>query len=144
MNTYAWEELQVGMAASFEVVVDQAMMDRFVATTGDDNPLHVDSSYAEERGFRGRVVYGLLTASFYSTLAGVHLPGRHCLLHGLKADFNAPVYVGDRLRVRGTIAHRSEAFRQLELACDVTNQHSEVVSKARLRVGLDHQEGESR
>jgi acyl dehydratase len=61
------------------------------------------------------------------------------LLHGLKADFNAPVYVGDRLRVRGTITHRSDAARQLELVCDVTNQNSEVVSKARLRVGLDNQ-----
>lgn len=139
MNAYTWEELHIGMAADFEVVVDQAMMDRFLATTGDENPLHVDADYAAERGFRSRVVYGLLTASFYSTLAGVHLPGRRCLLHGLKADFKGPVYVGDRLRVHGTIAHRSEAVRQLELVCDVTNQRAEVVSKARLRVGLDQE-----
>lgn len=139
MKAYTWEELQVGMAADFEVVVDDAMMERFLATTGDENPLHVDPAYASERGFRSRVVYGLLTASFYSTLAGVHLPGKHCLLHGLKADFNAPVYVGDRLRVRGTISHRSDAYRQLELVCDVTNQRAEIVSKARLRVGIDHQ-----
>lgn len=139
MNAYTWEELHVGMAADFEVVVDQAMMDRFLATTGDENPIHLDADYAAEHGFQGRVVYGLLTASFYSTLAGVHLPGKRCLLHGLKADFTAPVYVGDRLRVRGTIAHRSEAVRRLELVCDVTNQRAEVVSKARLRVGIDQQ-----
>lgn len=138
MNSYTWNELQVGLAAQFEVVVDATMMDGFLAITGDRNPLHLDADYAAERGFRGRVVYGLLTASFYSTLAGVHLPGKRCLLHGLKADFNAPVHVGDRLRVGGRIAHRNEAYRQLELACDVTNQRDEVVSKARLRVGVDH------
>jgi 3-hydroxybutyryl-CoA dehydratase len=138
MNAYTWEELQVGMAAHFDVTVDETMMDRFLALTGDHNPLHLDAEYAAERGFRGRVVYGLLTASFYSTLAGVHLPGKRCLLHGLKADFNAPVYVGDQLRVSGRITHRNEAYRQLELACEVTNERAEVVSKARLRVGLDH------
>lgn len=137
MNSYSWDQLHVGLAADFDVIVDDVMMDRFLATTGDANPLHLDPEYATGRGFRSRVVYGLLTASFYSTLAGVHLPGRRCLLHGVKVDFNAPVYVGDRLRVRGTIAHLSEAYRQMELACDITNQRAEVVSKARLRCGLD-------
>jgi acyl dehydratase len=112
------------------------MMDRFRATTGDDNPLHVDRAYASEQGFKDRVVYGLLTASFYSTLAGVHLPGRRCLLHGLKIDFNAPVYVGDRLLVRGAIAHLSEPFRRIDLACEITNQDEQIVSRARLRAGL--------
>lgn len=137
MKSYSWDELQVGLGAEFEVTVDDAMMDRFFATTGDANPLHLDPEYACARGFRGRVVYGLLTASFFSTLAGVHLPGKRCLLHGVKVDFNKPVHVGDRLRVRGTIAHLSEAYRQIELACEITNQRAEVVSKARLRCGLD-------
>ncbi|MEA2753069.1 MAG: 3-hydroxybutyryl-CoA dehydratase [Myxococcales bacterium] len=137
MNSYSWDQLHVGLDAGFDVTVDDAMMERFLATTGDANPLHLDADYATGRGFRSRVVYGLLTASFYSTLAGVHLPGQRCLLHGVKADFNAPVYVGDRLRVRGTIAHLSEAYRQIDLACEITNQRAEVVSKARLRCGLD-------
>ena len=140
MNSYSWEQLRVGLAADFDVTVDDEMMARFYATTGDANPLHLDAEYASGRGFRSRVVYGMLTASFYSTLAGVHLPGRRCLLHGVKVDFNAPVYVGDRLRVRGQIAHLSEAYRQIELACDITNQRAEVVSKARVRCGLDPNE----
>jgi 3-hydroxybutyryl-CoA dehydratase len=140
VNTYSWDQLHVGLSADFDVTVDDEMMARFFATTGDANPLHLDAEYASGRGFRSRVVYGLLTASFYSTLAGVHLPGRRCLLHGLKVDFNSPVYVGDRLRVRGQIAHLSEAYRQIEIAGEITNQRAEVVSKARLRCGLDPHE----
>jgi len=136
MNTYSWEELEPGLAAEYEVVVSEEMMARFLATTGDENPLHLDAAFALARGFKSRVVYGLLTASFYSTLAGVYLPGKSCLLHGLKVDFNAPVYVGDRLRVRGTVAHRNEAYRQLEIACDIANQSAEIVSKAKLKVGF--------
>ncbi len=141
MNTHSWTDLHVGLRAEFETVVTPSMMAGFLAATGDDNPLHVDEAYAVERGFRGRVVYGLLTASFYSTLAGVHLPGKYCLLHGLKVDFAAPVYVGDRLRVCGTVVHRNEAFQQVELACEITNQDAVVVSKARLRAGLSRAGG---
>jgi acyl dehydratase len=136
MNTYTWEELQVGTAASFEVTVSAEMLQHFGATTGDRNPLHTDADYAAAHGFRDRVVYGMLTASFYSTLAGVYLPGERCLLHGLRVDFNAPVYVGDRLRVSGVIAYRNEAFRQAEVACTIANQDGEVVSKGKLKVGL--------
>jgi acyl dehydratase len=136
MNAYAWDDLELGLEAELEVTVTEAMMSRFLETTGDHSPLHVDDGYAKGRGFDGRVVYGLLTASFYSTLAGVYLPGKYCLLHGLKIDFNAPVYVGDRLRVHGKVAHKSEAFKQLELACEITNQRREVVSRARVRAGV--------
>jgi acyl dehydratase len=136
VNAYEWAELTLGLEAELEVTVTESMMTRFLETTGDVNPLHVDDGYAMAHGFPQRVVYGLLTASFYSTLAGVHLPGRRCLLHGLKVDFAAPVYVGDRLRVHGTIAHRNEAYRQVELVCEITNQRREIVSRGRLRAGI--------
>jgi 3-hydroxybutyryl-CoA dehydratase len=82
------------------------------------------------------VVYGLLTASFFSTLAGVHLPGATCLLHGVSATFHHPVYVGDRLTVTGAVAYRNEAFHQAELTCHITNQKGVKVSTARLKVGV--------
>lgn len=136
MKAYEWDELRVGLGAEFETTITEAMMEGFRATTGDDNPIHVDPTYATERGFRDRLVYGLLTASFYSTLAGVHLPGLRCVLHGLDVDFSAPVYVGDRLRVHGTVIHRTEAFRRVELACAIHNQDARLVSRASLRAGV--------
>ncbi len=136
MNCYRWEELELGLAAEFDVEVSPDMMERFTQSTGDVNPLHVDPEYAREAGFDGRVVYGLLTASFFSTLAGVYLPGARCLLHGVQASFHRPVYVGDRLKVRGEVAYRNEAFKQAELACRITNQRGEKVSSARLKVGV--------
>jgi 3-hydroxybutyryl-CoA dehydratase len=135
MNTYTWEELEPGLAAAFEVDVTDRMMSHFLATSGDENPLHMQDTYAADRGFRSRVVYGMLTASFYSTLAGVYLPGQHCLLHGLSVDFNAPVYVGDRLRVRGQLAYKNEAFKRIEVDAVIENQAGVVVSKGRLRLG---------
>jgi 3-hydroxybutyryl-CoA dehydratase len=136
MNSYAWDELVVGLSAGFDVTVTAEMMERFRADTGDNNPLHIDSSYAQAAGFEDRVVYGLLTASFFSTLAGVHLPGARCLLHGINATFHAPVYAGDRLTVSGEVDYRNESFRQAELSCRITNQAGKRVASARLKVGV--------
>lgn len=136
MKAYTWNELQVGVAEELAVKVAPAMIERFVATTGDVNPLHCDDAHARSHGFAERVVHGLLTASFYSTLVGMHLPGRDALLHGLKIDFTRPVYAGDELVVRGVVSHRNEAFFQLEITGTITRSGSETVSRAVLRVGL--------
>ncbi|MBL8954125.1 MAG: MaoC family dehydratase [Myxococcaceae bacterium] len=136
MNAYTWEQLQLGLTAEFAVEVSPAMMERFTSSTGDLNPLHLDPGYARQAGFDDRVVYGMLTASFFSTLAGVYLPGERCLLHGVEASFHKPVYVGDTLTVRGEVAYRNEAFKQAELKCRITNQRGEKVSSAKLKVGV--------
>jgi 3-hydroxybutyryl-CoA dehydratase len=136
MNAYEWDDLVVGLKARFDVDVTAQMMERFRADTGDVNPLHLDPDYARRAGFEDRVVYGLLTASFFSTLAGVHLPGARCLLQGINATFHAPVYVGERLTVSGEVDYRNESFRQAELSCCITNQAGKRVASARLKVGV--------
>ena len=74
MNCSGYEELFVGQSAEFtrEVTVD--MMQQFCAVSGDNNPLHVSADFARAHGFQDRVVYGMLTASLYSCLAGEYLP----------------------------------------------------------------------
>ncbi|MBQ9091319.1 MAG: hypothetical protein IJY52_03500, partial [Anaerotignum sp.] len=49
----------------------------FLAITGDINPLHNDQEFAQKQGHPDKVAFGMLTASFLSTLAGVYLPGRY-------------------------------------------------------------------
>lgn len=137
MNVYRWSDLEVGLAQSFEVAVTSEMMTRFRALSGDVNPLHEDASFAREHGFDDAVVFGLLTSAFYSTLVGVHLPGRHVLLHGINVDFVKPVYVGDSLRISGEITHLSDAYRRAEIAATITTARVGQVSKAKIRVGLN-------
>lgn len=74
MNHYTLAEMTPGLTEEFTVTVTPEMMDAFRAITGDVSPIHIDADYARGRGFPGRVVYGMLGASFFSTLAGVYLP----------------------------------------------------------------------
>ena len=136
LREYRWEELEIGLAHEFSASVTAEMVDRFRNDTGDCNPLHMDPVFAAARGYRAPLVFGLLTASFYSTLAGVYLPGRFALLHGVDVSFLKPVFVGDALSVSGQVAYRNEAFRQAHVGARITNQHGEVVSRAKIRVGV--------
>ena len=136
MNEYTWTDLSVGMRHGFDVTITSEMMDAFATLSGDCNPLHVDSEFATKAGFRSNVVFGLLTASFYSRLVGVYLPGRHALLHGIDVHFQSPAYIGDTIAVEGEISFLSDAYRQIEIKARSKNQDGKVVSKAVIRVGL--------
>ncbi|HIX17578.1 MAG TPA: MaoC family dehydratase [Candidatus Gemmiger faecavium] len=136
MNHYTLAEMQPGLTESFTVTVTQEMMDAFLNLTGDCSPIHVDEDYAKGRGYPGRVVYGMLGASFFSTLAGVYLPGEHCLLHGVDCKFARPVFVGDTLTISGTVTHVSEAVSEAEIKATITNQDGKKVTRGVIRAGL--------
>lgn len=136
MNHYTLAEMQPGLTESFTVAVTQEMMDAFLSLTGDCSPIHVDEDYAKGRGYPGRVVYGMLGASFFSTLAGVYLPGEHCLLHGVDCKFARPVFVGDTLTISGTVTHVSEAVSEAEIKATITNQDGKKVTRGVIRAGL--------
>ncbi|WP_294496421.1 MaoC family dehydratase [uncultured Gemmiger sp.] len=136
MNHYTLAEMQPGLTESFTVTVTRQMMDQFLAITGDCSPIHVDADYARERGYPGCVVYGMLGASFFSTLAGVYLPGEHCLLHGVECKFARPIFVGDTLTITGKVIHVSEAVAEAEIKATITNQDGKQVTRGIIKAGL--------
>ena len=91
MNSYKFADLAVGMTKSFEVEITENMMDKFIDITGDVSPIHVIREYAVDHGFKTRVCHGMLFGSMFSTMAGVYLPGEHCLLHSVETKITSPV-----------------------------------------------------
>ena len=85
---------------------------------------------------KGRVVYGMLTSSFYSTLVGVYLPGENCLLQEIKVSFNNPLYIGEELVVSGTITEKDDTFKRLEIKASIKTKDGKVISKAKIKVGV--------
>jgi len=83
------------------------------------------------------VVYGMLCAGLFSTLAGVHLPGATCLLHSVESKFVKPVYIGDTLTVTGTVQEVNETFAQVTIKAIITNQHGEKVVRGVIKAGVE-------
>ncbi len=124
------------MKESFSCTLTEDMMQKFLEITGDVNPLHTDNSFAAKKGFGGRVVYGMLTASLISTLGGCWLPGKHCLIQGVETKFACPVYVGDTLTVVGEVSKLDMELRYLEVKVTITNQKQEKVLRGVLKAGV--------
>ena len=136
MNHYMFEEIIENKTnAEFQVEITDKMMEYFYHISDDDNPMHMDSEYAKERGYKDRIVYGMLTASFYSKLVGVYLPGEYCLLQEVKTSFYNPVYVGDVLTVSGVVVEKNESVQRLVIKAKIVNQDGKRISKAEIKVG---------
>lgn len=136
MNHYRLADLTPGVTESFIVTITEEMMAQFYAITGDNSPIHMDADYAAGRGYPGRVVYGMLGASFLSTLAGVYLPGEHCLLHGVDLKFAKPIFIGDTLTVTGVVDEVNDTFREITIKASIVNQDGKKVTRAVIRAGV--------
>ena len=136
MNSYKFVDINVGLKESFSVRVNSEKLDQFLKISGDINPLHTDAEYSKSKGFSDRVVYGMLTSSFFSTLVGVYLPGKYCILQGVDIQFSKPVYIDDILTITGKVIYINEAYKQLEIKAVIINQDNKKVSKATIKVGV--------
>lgn len=136
MNEYVFSDFSVGMTESFQRTVTEEMMDSFREISGDINPMHCDEEFAKAQGFAGRLVYGMLTASLYSTLVGVYLPGKNALFQEVETNFRTPVFIGDTLTVTGEVAEIKEKFNRLIIKAVIKNQDGKTVSKATIKAGV--------
>src|ERR1700690_601726 len=115
------EDLEIGMTAVYSRTVTEADVVLFAGISGDSNPLHLDSEYAKDTLFKGRIAHGMLTASFISTVLGTKLPGPGCIYISQNLKFRAPVRIGDTVRARVTITSvdREKGRVALETTCTV-------------------------
>lgn len=137
MNRYTFSEIKVGLTESFKKEITVEMENMFRIISGDENPLHKDDYFAAEEGggkFKQHVSFGMLTASMYSTMAGMYLPGRHSLIHSIEIKFQRPVYAGDILTVEGTVVQKYQELKLLGVKVKIINQDNQCVSKAYMKI----------
>lgn len=136
MNTYTFDEINIGQKESFTVTITEAERDKFREITGDVNPLHNDPEYAKSMGHDKCVAFGMLSASYLSTLAGVYLPGKNSLIQKTEVNFRKPVYVGDTLTITGEVSDKSDTFKVIEVKVDIKNQDGIKVVRGKMEIAV--------
>jgi 3-hydroxybutyryl-CoA dehydratase len=63
----------------------------------------MNEKYALATPFRGRIVHGMLSASFLSTAIATKLPGPGSIYISQNLKFRAPVRIGDTVEARVTV-----------------------------------------
>lgn len=138
MREYSYKEISLGLTESFSVTITKEMHADFSRNSGDINPMHMNIEYAESHGYQDVVVFGMLTASFYSTLVGVYLPGRYALLQSVNTTFHAPVFIGDTLIITGSVVELRDKYNMIGIKAKITNQNGKTVSRAMISSGVLH------
>ena len=93
-KTHYFEDLEIGMDASYSRVVKEADIISYAEISGDFNPVHMDEEYAKRTIFKGKIAHGLLTASYFSAVFGMELPGPGAIYVSQTLNFKAPVMIG--------------------------------------------------
>ena len=137
MNEYKFEDIKLNMIEEFEVKITQKMQDDFKNNIGDINPIHSDKEFAKNKGFDNVLVFGMLTASFFSKLVGVYLPGKNAIFQECKnLMFHNPVFIGDTLCVKGEVTEIDERFKRITIKAIIRNQNNKKVCSAKLIAGV--------
>jgi len=136
VNTTTFQDIKIHDQVSFSVTVTAQDFESFKAHSHDDNPLHNDAAYAQEQGYPDKVAYGMLSASYLSTLAGVYLPGKYALIHTVNLKFLKPVFAGDTLTITGEVVDKNETFRFIDVKAVIRNQNDIAVCKAQMQIGV--------
>jgi acyl dehydratase len=113
------------------VAIDQTMIDRFAAVTGDDQFIHVDRQRAAQSVFGGTIAHGFLALSLIPTLfkEAIGKSGEVTINYGLdRLRFTAPIPSGARIRAR---------FRLLSR---IARSANEILLKYSVIVELENQE----
>ncbi|MCB1549779.1 MAG: MaoC family dehydratase [Hyphomicrobiaceae bacterium] len=116
-KSYFFEDIELGMSATFAKRVTEADIFSFADITGDKNPIHLDHGYAEKTMFKERIAHGILTAGYISAVFGMELPGPGAIYVSQTLNFRAPVRIGDDVLARVSVVELMPAKRRVRFDC---------------------------
>lgn len=116
------EGLKAGLELTWKRHITEADIEGFAALSGDRGAHHL------QRDGQGRLMaHGLLTATLPTKLGG----DLDFMARTMRFDFQRPVYSGDILTCKGTVASVVRQTRRLKVRFlfEIVNQRAEVVLK---------------
>ena len=127
MSGYSIDEIFIGMKKSVTKTISEHDVYAYAGIIGDINPVHINEEYAKQTRFGGRIAHGMLTASFFSTLVGMLIPGADAIYLGQTCKFLLPVRIGDTITATAEVTKIVPEKRIAYMHTTVLNQKGELV-----------------
>ncbi len=126
---YSYEELEVGMSASFTKTISETDVYLFAGISGDFNPMHLNEEFAKLTPFGTRIAHGALPQSLIAPVLGMKLPGLGTVIPELTVRFRKPTYFGDTITAVGEVVEMIEKKKWVRMELRWTNQNDELVAE---------------
>lgn len=134
VENHTFDELEIGQSARLLRTLTSQDIQAFAAVSGDTNPAHLNSEYANDTLFHGVIAHGMWSGALISALLGTQFPGTGTIYLDQALHFSRPVRIGDTLTVSATVTAKDQNKKVVELACEVVNQKGEMVVSGIARV----------
>jgi len=117
-------------------VVTKDLYKGFIELFGDKNPLHVDDTFAMEKGFHGKVMHGNILCGFLSYFIGECLPTRDVIIHSQAIQYKHAVYLDDVLAFEAKVDGIYESVNAVEFIFTFRNAENKIISKGTFQIGI--------
>ena len=120
-----------------KTISEQDVVD-FARVTGDEQPLHLDESFAATTRFKRRIAHGMLSAGFISAALGTRLaPDAVVIYLSQSLRFLRPVYPGDTITANLEVTSVDPEKRFVTCTTECVNQDGQPVLAGEATVLLD-------
>jgi len=122
-----FEQIEIGHTKEFQIKVTESLVNDFAKLSGDFSPIHINEDFAKSKKFKGKIVHGMLLASFLSRMVGMYLPGKHALYLSQSLEFHNPCFVNDEITVSSIVNDKSESTKIIKIDSKILNNKNEVL-----------------
>ena len=127
LKNRTFDEIRVGDQASLVHVVGRDDIALFAAVSGDENPAHLDATYAATDMFGHIVAHGMWTGALVSAVLGTKLPGPGTVYLEQDLKFLKPVTPGDTITATVAVREKRPDKHIVLLDTVCTNQRGDKV-----------------
>lgn len=121
------DQIKVGDSETYTRTVSESDVYLFGGITGDLNPAHTNEVASAETMFKGRIVHGMLTASYVSTILGMYLPGPGTIFLSSESKFLKPVRFNDTVTAKIVATDVNVEKNVVTFDAECVNQKGEKV-----------------
>lgn len=121
------DQLKIGDKAQFAKTISESDIYLYAGLTGDFNPAHINTIYAEKTPFKTRIAHGMLLGGFISAVMANQLPGPGTIYISQGLNFLAPVRIGDTITAEVEILEILAEKKRARIKTTCFNQDGKVV-----------------
>ncbi len=116
--------------------VDKTIYRGFIALFQDNNPLHTNNKFAQDKGFKSKVMHGNILNGFISHFVGECLPTRDVIIYEQEISFTHPVYLNDSLNLFAEVEDFFESVQTIEFKFYFQNQDNIKIARGKFSIRL--------
>jgi len=117
-------------------IVTETIYNGFVDLFKDTNPLHLNETFAKEKGFEGKVMHGNILNGFLSFFIGECLPVKNVVIHSQEINFKNAVYLDDKISLEALVVDVFESVNAVEMKFLFKNSDMKIVARGKIQIGL--------